>query len=378
MVSSDRKTVLVVHPGAEMFGSDRMLLESAIGLVETGARVVVALPHRGLLDTALRAAGAEVVIVPMLVLRKMLLTPRGLPRLFRDTFRGLGAAWRLLGRIRPDAVYVSTIIVPQWPALARLRGARTVSHLHEAEGSGARIVNALLYLPHLASHLTIANSRFTLDTVARTLPALARRSTVILNGVHAPADPAPARPELDGPLRIVYVGRLSARKGPDLAVEAAALLAARGHDARVTLVGAVFEGYEWYEQQLHEQAAATGVDVEFAGFQTEVWPFVSASDVLVVPSRSDESFGNTVVEGVLAERPVIASDSSGLREGAADYRTVQLVRPDDAEAIAAALDRVREEWPALIAELPAAREAADRRHAPAVYRAAVAAAVLGD
>ncbi len=55
----DQRTVLLVHPGAELFGSDRMLLESAIGLIEAGARVVVALPSSGLLVPELRAAGAE-------------------------------------------------------------------------------------------------------------------------------------------------------------------------------------------------------------------------------------------------------------------------------------------------------------------------------
>ncbi len=83
----------------------------------------------------------------MLVLRKVLLTPRGLPRLFRDTFRGLGAAWRLIGRLRPDVVYVSTIIIPQWPLVARLRRTRSVSHVHEAEASGNKLVNGILYSP---------------------------------------------------------------------------------------------------------------------------------------------------------------------------------------------------------------------------------------
>ncbi|WP_171011051.1 glycosyltransferase family 4 protein, partial [Microbacterium sp. O] len=191
---SKRPTVLLVHPGAEMFGSDRMLLESAIGLVESGARVIVALPSSGLLVNELRAAGAEVVILPMLVLRKVLLTPRGLPRLFRDTFRGLGAAWRLIGRLRPDVVYVSTIIIPEWPLIARLRGVRTVSHVHEAEASGNRIVNALLYSPHLASHQTLVNSRFSLDTIRTALPALARRSHVVYNGVASPPHPLSPRP----------------------------------------------------------------------------------------------------------------------------------------------------------------------------------------
>ncbi|WP_374197880.1 glycosyltransferase family 4 protein [Microbacterium sp. OVT16B] len=373
-----KKTVLVAHPGAEMFGSDRMLLESVIGFVESGARVVVALPSRGLLDVALREAGAEVVIIPMLVLRKVLLTPKGLPRLFRDMFRGLGAAWRLIGSIRPDAVYVSTIIIPQWPIIARLRRTRSVSHVHEAEASGNRIVNALLYLPHLASQRTLVNSRFSLDTIRQALPALARRAAVVYNGVSSPDDPTPARKTVDGALRVLYVGRLSPRKGPDLIVDAASVLRSRGVDASVTLLGAVFDGYEWYEQQLREQAESTGVDVDFAGFHPDVWPFLADADVLIVPSRVDEPFGNTAVEGILALRPVIASDSSGLREAAGGYPTAQLVVPDDAESIADALVRVRDEWERMVDETPGSRAEALRRHAPAIYRSAVADAVIAD
>ena len=371
-----RKTVLLVHPGAEMFGSDRMLLESATGLVEAGARVVVALPSSGLLVPPLRAAGAEVVILPMLVLRKVLLTPRGLPRLFRDMFRGLGAAWRLIGRVRPDAVYVSTIIIPQWPLVARLRGTRAVSHVHEAEASGSTLVNRLLYMPHLASVRTLVNSRFSLDTIRRALPALADRTRIVANGVASPPHPAPPRPRIDGALRVLYVGRLSPRKGPDLVIDAAAAVQAEGRPVEVTLLGAVFEGYEWFERELHARAAETGVSVTFAGFHADIWPFLAEADVLVVPSRVDEPFGNTAVEGVLGLRPVIASDSSGLREAAGGYATAQLVAPDDALAIAAALDDVCARWDDLVNSVAESRDEALRRHAPAVYRAGVTAGVL--
>ncbi|OIJ34363.1 MULTISPECIES: glycosyltransferase [unclassified Microbacterium] len=377
MIAGDnRKTVLLVHPGAEMFGSDRMLLESATGLVEAGARVVVALPSTGLLVAPLREAGAEVVILPMLVLRKVLLTPRGLPRLFRDTFRGLGSAWRLIGRLRPDAVYVSTIIIPQWPLVARLRGTRAVSHVHEAEASGNPLVNRLLYAPHLASARTLVNSRFSLDTIRRALPTLADRTRVVANGVASPEHPARPRPRLDGPLRVLYVGRLSPRKGPDLVIDAAAALQAAGRPVEVTLLGAVFEGYEWFERDLRARAAATGVPVTFAGFHPDIWPFLADADVLVVPSRVDEPFGNTAVEGVLGLRPVIASDSSGLREAAGGYATAHLVAPDDADAIATALEEVRERWDDHVAGVAASRDEALRRHAPAVYRAGVTAGVL--
>lgn len=366
------RTVLVVHPGAELFGSDRMLLESVLGLREAEYRVVVALASNGPLVAELRRSGAEVRIIPMLVLRKALLRPRGWPALLGSALTGLIAAVRLISRERPNTVYVSTIIIPQWPALARLLGARSVSHVHEAERSGSRWLNRVLYLPHLFSQRTLVNSRFSLETIRWALPALARQSEIIHNGVAAPAHPKPPREPLEGPLRVLYMGRLSPRKGPDLALEAAELLVQQGLRTKVTLLGTAFEGYEWFEEQLREQAADGESAVEFAGFHPEVWPFLADADMLVVPSRADETFGNTAVEGILALRPVVASDSSGLREAAGGYRTTHLVPPGDARGIARAIADIAESWPEVIAELSESRDEAWRRHAPTVYRAAIA------
>ncbi|MBP2409929.1 glycosyltransferase family 4 protein [Brachybacterium fresconis] len=374
-MSPEGKTILVVHPGAELFGSDRMLLESVIGFREAGCAVVVALPSDGPLVPELQRAGARVTIVPMLVLRKALLRPRGWPTLLRSSLTGLVSAWRLLGQVRPDAVYVSTIIIPQWPLLARARKTRSISHVHEAEAAGNRFVNAALYLPHLASTRTLVNSEFSLATIRDALVPLARRAEVIYNGVTSPEDPQPPRAELTGPLRILYLGRLSPRKGPDLVLDAASRLQDAGRSVAVTLLGTAFEGYEWYEEQLREQAASSGVEVAFAGFHSDIWPFLAEADVLVVPSRGDESFGNTAVEGVLSLRPVIVSDYSGLREAASRYDTTRLVIPDDYAAIAAELESLSTMWPQVAREVHSNRVVALRRHAPEVYRRDVTAAV---
>lgn len=374
-MSTEGKTILVVHPGAELFGSDRMLLESVIGFREAGCSVVVALPSDGPLVPELQRAGARVTIVSMLVLRKALLRPGGWPTLLRSSLTGLVSAWRLLRQVRPDAVYVSTIIIPQWPLLARVRGTRSISHVHEAEAAGSRLVNAALYLPHLASSRTLVNSEFSLATIRDALAPLARRAEVVYNGVASPEDPAPPRAELTGPLRILYLGRLSPRKGPDLVLEAASRLQDSGRSVAVTLLGTAFEGYEWYEEQLREQADSSGVEVAFAGFHSDIWSFLAEADVLVVPSRMAEPFGNTAVEGVLALRPVIASDDGGLREAAGGYSTTRLIPPDDAAAIAAKLEVLSTTWPRVVREVHGNRVMALRRHAPEVYRRGVTAAV---
>lgn len=372
-------TVLAVHPGSELFGSDRMFLESVVGLRAVGARVVVALPERGPLVPLLRASGAEVVILPMLVLRKALLRPSGWGQLFTATFRGLGAAWRLIGKVRPDAVYVSTITLPQWPLIARARGIRVVSHVHEAESSANRIVNAALYSPHLAAHRVIFNSRFSLDTAAAVLPALASRGAIAYNGVAGPVHAALPREELTDGLRVLFIGRLSPRKGPDVAVRAVAQLLESGVPARIDILGSVFPGYEWFEEQLRSEAEAAGIAdrVRFLGFRDDIWPVLAENDVLVVPSTLDEPFGNTAVEGVLALRPVIASDTSGLREAAGGYSTARLVAPSDPGALASALTEVAHDWATFRGGVADAAVDASARHSLDGYRHAVAVAVLG-
>lgn len=369
---TDKPTVVAVHPGSELFGSDRMFLESVLGLLASGARVVAALPAQGPLVSHLRASGAEVVIIPMLVLRKSLLRPSGWSRLFTSTFRGLGAAWRLIGSVRPTAVYVSTITLPEWPLVARMRRTKVISHVHEAEASASRIVNTVLYAPHLAAHRVVFNSRFSLDTAGRMLPSLARRGTIVYNGVAGPQTVEPARERIDGPIRILFVGRLSPRKGPDIAVEALRILGREGIDAELTLLGSVFPGYEWFEKQLREKAAVLSAEVRFLGFHADIWPQLAASDVLVVPSTLDEPFGNTAVEGLLAGRPVVASDTSGLREAAGGYTTARLVEPGDPAALAAAIREISDSWSNVRAGTADAAFEANMRHAPDVYRSAIA------
>ncbi len=45
MRNLDGLTVLFAHPMAELYGSDRVLLESVIGVVQSGGRAVVVLPE---------------------------------------------------------------------------------------------------------------------------------------------------------------------------------------------------------------------------------------------------------------------------------------------------------------------------------------------
>lgn len=367
-------SVLVVHPGAELYGSDRMAAESVRGLVDSGARVVVVLPAPGPLVRELEDAGAEVRFQRMPVVRKSSLTVRGFALLVRDALVGLVPMWRVLRREGAGGVYVSTVIVPLTVVLARLAGRRVVLHVHEAEHSAPRLVRALLGAPALLAHRVVFNSRYSQDVLCRSVPLSRERTSVVDNGVPGPGAETLPRPELTGPVRLAYVGRLSPRKGPQVAIDALAELVRRGVDARLTLAGSVFAGNEEFGRRLEEQVRAQGLTdrVEFRGFVSDVFGFLQSSDIALIPSVLDEPFGNTAVEAVLSARPVVLSWSSGLREAGQGYGSVQPARPGDVQDWAAAIERVIGDWPQLSTQAVADAAVAARRHDPALFRSRMA------
>ena len=374
--AAPRARVLAVHPGAEMFGSDRMFLESVIGLA-AACEVVVALPEDGPLAARIREEGIRVELAPMLTLRKALLRPRGWFTLARDTIRNTVSARWLLRTHSPDAVYVSTVTLPLWPVIARIHGQRVVSHVHEAESTAGWLMKRALYAPQLASHEIIVNSEFSLRTLVASFPSLRNRVRLVFNGVVGPASPSPIRQEAPRPVRLLFIGRLSPRKGPHIAIDALKILLDGGIDASLDVLGAAFRGYEWFDDELHTMTDRLGLRsrVRFHGFEEEVWSRLNGADILLVPSIVDETFGNTAVEGILARRPVIASDTSGLREAAGGYPSATLVAPEDPDAIAHAVQEFVGRWPDLGRATELSADVAHDRHAPERYRSSIAAAV---
>ncbi|WP_066361025.1 glycosyltransferase family 4 protein [Herbidospora mongoliensis] len=330
--------VVMAHPSPDLYGSDRMLVESVRALSEL-AEITVALPAEGPLCTLIKKAGAEVEILPVPVLRKAYLKPVGLLRLAAELATTLPRMVSHLRKNRPAVLYVNTVTIPWWLLAGRLaRVPRVVCHVHEAEESVPGPIRRALALPLRLAHSIIAISHSVRDRITAD-GAPDGKTTVIHNGVAGPP-PTDPRPEHEG--HLVLVGRLSPRKGNDVAVEAAKLLVSRGHTIKLTLAGTIFPGYEWYEAELRAKA---GPEVIFAGFADPVWPLLATADVVLVPSRV-EPFGLVAVEGMLSRRPVVASAVQGLAEIVHDEKTGLLVPPGDPVALADAVEILLNDWTA--------------------------------
>lgn len=366
--------VVVAHPSPDLYGSDRVLLETLSGLVASGEEVILTLPEPGPLVAAAEERGVRVEIRPTPILRKSALTPGGALDLVKETVRAWGPSASLLRESSARLLVVNTVTIPLWLVAGKLGKVKVVCHVHEAEASQPGAVRKMLYAPLNLADQLIVNSRFSLSVLASSWPRLRGRSSIVYNGVEGPGtEPAPPRRELDGPVKLLFVGRLSPRKGPQVAIDALAELRSRGVDAELGLLGAVFPGYEWFEQELYEQVERVGVaeNVVFHGFERKIWDYLADADIILVPSTADEPFGNTAVEAMLAARPVVVSDTSGLREAARGFASARYVTPNNSTQIVEAAQDLISAWSAARLAAVEDRGHAQARHAPSVYQGAV-------
>lgn len=347
--------VLAAHPTPDRYGADLMLLTALRALRRDGADVTVVVAEDGPLLADMRDADLDVRIVDVPVLRKALLRP--------GPFAGLAArspsdVWRmrrLVEDIDPDVVYVNTLTIPHWIAAARAARRPVVCHVREAEDDPPEIVKRALVAPLLGSQRIITNSAHTARHLTDRFARLASRIEIVHNGFHF--DAAPGRRAPRSPAEVLLVGRLSPRKGQDVAIEAVSELHRAGHPVRLRLIGTEFRGYEWYVDELRSSADRHGIadSVRFDGYRSDIAAANAAADVVIVPSRV-EPFGNVAVEAMAAGRPLVASATGGLTEIVDDERTGLVVPPGDARALAAAIRRYLEdpEWAADVGSRAAA------------------------
>jgi glycosyltransferase involved in cell wall biosynthesis len=174
------------------------------------------------------------------------------------------------------------------------------------------------------------------------------RTKVVLrrNGVEAPAS-WPERGTFrraqrisDGVKLVLFLGRLSSKKSPDLLLQAFAELSSRPKGIPMTLV---FAGPDEgrIKEKLTEQAAQLGVrtKVQFAGpvFGEAKWAAYRDADVFVLPSQN-ENFGNTAAEALAAGTPVIVTEQCGIAPLLAEQ--AGLVVGHDKAALLEALERI--------------------------------------
>jgi glycosyltransferase involved in cell wall biosynthesis len=139
---------------------------------------------------------------------------------------------------------------------------------------------------------------------------------------------------------VLFLGRLSAKKSPELLLQAFARLPERIGDNTLMLA---FAGPDENALQHYLVFAASqlGISsrVKFSGalYGEDKWAAYRDADVFVLPSQN-ENFGNTAAEAVAAGTPVVVTEQCGIAPLLQDV--AGLVVKHDAASIASALERL--------------------------------------
>ena len=200
----------------------------------------------------------------------------------------------------------------------------------------------------------LAVSDFIGDRVAESYGLPRDRVRTVYAGVASDVIRPPAWRE--GVPVIGFVGRTGIEKAPDVVLKAALKLCERTTEFGVQIVGSNhWDRYEEddYQRELNalaDELAARGVRVERPGHvgRQELPRWLQRSSIHVLPSRWDEPFALTVLEGMAAGNALVATRTGGTPEEVGDAG--QLFERDDVEQLANLLERLvldaseREKW----------------------------------
>ncbi len=262
----------------------------------------------------------------------------------------VGRLARAIEQLKIDIVHARSR-APAFSAYsaARRTGARFVTTVHGAHAQSGflkRRYNAIM----TKGELVIANSHFMADHLERHYDLPKARIRVVPRGIDLTRfDPARVSPERvirlsrawrlpDGQPVVMLPARLTRLKGHSGLIEAVARLPR--NDVVCALVGDATDR-QHYRAQLLAQAETCGLGARLLHVDhcDDMPAAYMLADVVVSASIQPESFGRTIAEAQAMGRPVVASNHGGAPEQILEGETGWTYAPQDAQALAQAIEK---------------------------------------
>ncbi|MFG6094970.1 glycosyltransferase family 4 protein [Leptothoe sp. ISB3NOV94-8A] len=327
---------------AALGGAELSLIDLIVPYRETSEVLIL---DYGPLEEKLKEKEVSVAVIPSKHLvsiktSSQLAALRSIPELFR-------LARQVANKSRQgfDFIHVNTQKSLVITALASLMGGTPPIIWHLRDILTAKHFSALnrqiaVMLANRCITRVIANSQATASAFIKAggKPSLVE---VVYNGIASepfdllPIDQSEQVRKALGIEEVPVIGvfsRLSFWKGQHIVLHALKELP----EFHVLLVGDALFGETEYVEYLHSLIQDLGLEehVHWLGFRQDIPALMQACDYIVHPSTEPEPFGRVLVEGLLAQKPVIAAAAGGALEIIQDGITGKLFPPGDAKALA--------------------------------------------
>ncbi|MCD6180230.1 MAG: glycosyltransferase family 4 protein [Bacteroidales bacterium] len=346
------KTILYFHQSAELYGSDKTLLQLVIGMSKKGHKVIVIVPEEGPLTGEFQNFNIKYIVSPVLKLSRDMFTLKKLSLFVYHFFSSTKTIRRETKNLNIDCIHSNTLAVLLGAFYAKLFRIKHLWHVHEIIESPILANKLYRFLVNSFSSKVVFNSKASFTSLIRDNKNLRAKSSIIYNGIEKP-DKLYSLEEINhfkkeemnlasDTLVIGVVGRISRWKGQILLLEAFEKLQKETSGVYLLIVGSPPPGQEHYLLDLKDHIIAKGLEshVQIHPFNTEIWKYWSSIDIAVVPSTEPEPFGLVAIEAMLMGKPVVAAAHGGLTEIIEDKKTGWLFKPNDKNNLYAGLKQL--------------------------------------
>ena len=316
-------------------GAEVAVERLAMGLSAAGHQVLLVVGTDGEALARFRDAGIRCEFVPQQFTDKLK---------WLQYRRSRHALMEVLRREEPDVVHSNDLPSHQMTsdAARRLGIPRVCHHRWIFEGSAIEWLNKF----DADRHLFV--SQALMRMLCRESGQLQDSSrAVVYDGLPLPETPceddqfvAKRRLGLDpSKLLVLFAGQIIERKGVADLLQAWARLPRHAEQAELVIAGDDLEGEGAYRRQMENLARELNCTAQFVGFQKNIPEWLTAADIVTVPSHA-EPLGNATLEAMAHARPVIGGDVGGIPEMVLDGETGLLVPPKSPDQLAQALQQL--------------------------------------
>ncbi len=328
------KTIMYLHAGAEMYGSDKVLLQLVTGLDKKQFKPIVVLPEHGPLEKALETNDIQTEVVAYPILRRKYFNPKGIFNYASGYFKAGKVLANLAIKYHVDLIHVNTLAVLEGITLKKRIKKPLIWHVHEILLSPKFMWKLTAYLSAKYADKIVVVSNATGEHLKKAGYAKENQIVTIYNGINIPKglENSDFRQEFDIPKNAFvfgHVGRINAWKGQEDFLKASLKLMSNYSKVHVLFSGNAYKGEEWREEKLKKEINESGFSdrIHYLGFQHEIRKVFNTMNVFVSSSIRPDPFPMVTLEAMANSKPIVSYDHGGPSELIVNAKTGYLVQP---------------------------------------------------
>ena len=240
---------------------------------------------------------------------------------------------KIIKAYQPDVIHTHRYVLPYaFLASMGLKAKRvhTVHNVAQKEQTKAGIIINKAMFKHF-NVVPVALSEEVQKTIQEVYGLSEKKIPVIFNGIDLSRCIVKESYVRNNAFNVLHVGRFMDVKNHELLLRSFAQFVKKHPDTKLQLLG---DGE--LREKMEHLAAELGIAefVQFAGLQSNVYPWLHKADVFILPSKF-EGMPMTLIEAMGTGLPIIASNVGGIPDMLTDKEDALLIKPKEEDILEA-------------------------------------------